>query len=144
MPFVEYSKIPKSTDWRENMIPYEPTQADYEAIEAWAVHMGTDVYAYQGCIASHWWKVSVTPSSDAEKVYLSLTCRDRSHVLDGKTINVRDCPTDWMILFPAWFIEKISGLPDKLIDDFLNLGSGAFQNVPADAEKSNPDDDIPF
>ena len=145
MSFVPYTQQPLFKDWKQNVIDWQPASEDLKRVKLFAAELGASPTPYMQVFATHTWKVAFTPQWGGEAGWLSLTCKQRDHPLNGKTINVENVDTSSWLLLGAWIVEFLAGCTDGQIDAFLNGGSAAaVEFSPETAKNDELDDEIPF
>lgn len=131
-------------NWRDFLIEFAPTQRDIDYYTTWfETEKPTDYDSLYFVIKSDW-KISITPSSDPEMPYITLTCRRSGAYLQGHSLTLKGVGVDACLSFSYWLIQATIGLVADEIDGFLTLGSGWESNDAGKAEKIESDDDIPF
>jgi hypothetical protein len=145
MSFKQYTQQPLFKDWKENIINLEIGPEDIKRIELFMDEIGSRPGDYMAIFATHTWKCSFTPAWGGESGWLSLTCKLRSHPLNGKTINIENVDTESWLQVGAWVVEFVAGLEDDRLDRFLNYGSSTFDQIgPLGPKNDEPDNEIPF
>jgi hypothetical protein len=130
--------------WRDFIIDFSPTDRDIDYYSTWfEAEKPSDFDSLYFVIKSDW-KISVTPSSNAEMPYIALTCRRSGAYLQGHTIALKNVGIDACLSFSYWLVQATIGLVAAEVDGFLTMGSGWEANDAGKAQKIASDDEIPF